>query len=126
MPGEKPRSVPENELGEQPPTTHYPGLVDNRRGYRVAKRCLDLGFCLLALPVLLPLMALIGILVRLDSRGPALFVVTERGRTWDVRQIVDDPQGNHDWSITARVDLDECEDAGELVLHTLGFGRLDG
>ena len=61
-----------------------------------------------------------------DARGPALFVVTERGRTWDVRQIVDDPQGNHDWSITARVDLDECEDAGELVLHTLGFGRLDG
>jgi hypothetical protein len=26
----------------------------------------------------------------------------------------------------ARIDLDECEEAGELVLHTLDFGRLDG
>jgi hypothetical protein len=43
-----------------------------------------------------------------------------------VRQIVDDPQGNHDWSITARIDLAECDQAGELVVHTLAFARLDG
>jgi superfamily II RNA helicase len=60
-----------------------------------------------------------------DARGPALLVITEEGRTWHVRQIIDDPEGNHDWSITARIDLDECEEAGELVVHTLGFGRLD-
>jgi superfamily II RNA helicase len=60
-----------------------------------------------------------------DARGPAFFEVTEHGRIWDVRQVVDDPQGNHDWSITARVDLDECDEAGELVLRTLGFARLD-
>jgi hypothetical protein len=61
-----------------------------------------------------------------DARGPALLVVTEEARVWDIRQIIDDPEGNHDWSITARVDLDECDEAGELVLHTLDFARLDG
>ncbi|MBK8446544.1 MAG: DUF3516 domain-containing protein [Micropruina sp.] len=61
-----------------------------------------------------------------DARGPSLLVVTEQGRTWQVRQIIDDPEGNRDWSITARVDLDECDDAAELVVHTLGFARLDG
>ena len=61
-----------------------------------------------------------------DARGPGLLVVTENGRVWDLRQIIDDPEGNHDWSITAQVDLDECDEAGELVLRTLDFGRLDG
>ena len=60
-----------------------------------------------------------------DARGPGLLVVTENGRTWDLRQIIDDPDGNHDWSITAQVDLDECDEAGELVLRTLDFTRLD-
>jgi hypothetical protein len=60
------------------------------------------------------------------AHGPSLFVVEEQQRIWQVRQIVDDPQGNHDWSITAEIDLDECDQAGELVLHTTGFGRLDG
>lgn len=61
-----------------------------------------------------------------DARGPGLLVVTTNGRVWELRQIIDDPEGNHDWSITARVDLDECDEAGELVLRTLDFGRLDG
>ncbi len=60
-----------------------------------------------------------------DARGPALHVVTEHGRRWEVRQIIDDPAGNHDWSITAAVDLDACDEAGELVLHVTGFARLD-
>jgi hypothetical protein len=61
-----------------------------------------------------------------DARGPAFLAVTDHGRVWDVRQVIADPEDNHDWSITARVDLDECDDAGELVLHTLDFRRLDG
>ena len=61
-----------------------------------------------------------------DARGPALLVVEERGREWIVRQIIDDPAGDRDWSILARVDLDECDDAGELIVHTLSFERLDG
>ena len=61
-----------------------------------------------------------------DARGPALFVVAERGRRWDVRQIIADPAGDGDWSIAASVDLDECDEAGELVVRTASFGRLDG
>ena len=61
-----------------------------------------------------------------DARGPGLLIVEKDGRSWGVRQIVDDPAGDHDWSITATVDLDECDEAGELVLRTTSFARLDG
>lgn len=64
-----------------------------------------------------------------DARGPALFLVEPRKHsddtTWDVRQIIADPAGNRDWSIEAWVDLDECDEAGDLVLHTVAFSRLD-
>ena len=61
-----------------------------------------------------------------DARGPAFFELTDRGRTWLVRQVLDDPAGNRDWAIAASVDLDASDDAGELVLTTLGLARLDG
>lgn len=63
-----------------------------------------------------------------QARGPAFFIVEPRrgGRLWEVRQIIDDPAGNRDWSILATVDLDECDEAGELVLRTLDLSRLDG
>lgn len=61
-----------------------------------------------------------------DARGPALLVIEAHGREWQVRQIIADPAGNHDWAISARIDLDECDDAEELVIHTVSFARLDG
>ena len=60
-----------------------------------------------------------------DARGPGLLVVEADGRTWRLRQIIDDPAGNHDWAVTAEIDLDACDAAGDLVLHVTGFGRLD-
>ena len=60
-----------------------------------------------------------------DARGPGLFVVTDRGRTWEVRQILDDPAGNRDWALVAEVDLDASDAAGELVLRTIDLSRLD-
>ena len=48
------------------------------------------------------------------------------GRLWEGRQIIDDTGGNRDGSIFATVDLDACDEAGELVLRTLDFSRLDG
>ena len=66
-----------------------------------------------------------------DARGPKLLVIEEltasgdHGRQWRVRQIIDDPEGNHDWSILATVDLDASDEAGELVLHVESFGRQD-
>lgn len=61
-----------------------------------------------------------------DARGPGLLQVAEEGRLWRVRQIIDDVEGNHDWSITAEIDLDECDEAGELIVRTQSFARLDG
>jgi lipopolysaccharide/colanic/teichoic acid biosynthesis glycosyltransferase len=48
--------------------------------YYLAKRILDIGLCLLALPFILPLIALISLLVVLDSPGPAMFVQERTGR----------------------------------------------
>ncbi|MDF1487460.1 DEAD/DEAH box helicase [Tessaracoccus caeni] len=61
-----------------------------------------------------------------DARGPALFVVDKYATKWHVRQIVADPEGNHDWSITAVVDLPASDEAEQLVLTTTSFARTDG
>jgi len=56
------------------------------------------------------------------ARGPDLFVVTEEPERWLVRQILDDVDGNHDWAITAEVDLAASDEAGSAVLHITGVG----
>ncbi len=60
-----------------------------------------------------------------DARGPKFFDVTPKGRTWQVRQFIADPEGNHDWAVHAWVDLDECDEAGDLIVHTTDFSRQD-
>ncbi|MBI9114488.1 DEAD/DEAH box helicase [Sanguibacter suaedae] len=56
-----------------------------------------------------------------QARSPRLLHVTEgvdgNSRLWSVRQVLDDPDGDHDWGITALVDLDASDDAGEVVLR---------
>ncbi len=59
-----------------------------------------------------------------DARGPHLLVVRQDGRTWSVRQIFDDPDGDHDWGISARVDLDASDAAGEAVVAVGAVGLL--
>ncbi|WP_372593003.1 DEAD/DEAH box helicase [Actinotalea sp.] len=59
-----------------------------------------------------------------DARGPALLLVTEKPGRWEVRQILDDPAGDHDWRIDAVVDLAACDEAGELVMQVVAAGRL--
>jgi hypothetical protein len=39
-----------------------------------------------------------------------------------VRQILADPEDNHDWAIVATVDLDASDAAGEPVIRTLSCG----
>jgi hypothetical protein len=58
-----------------------------------------------------------------QARGPALFRIDEDDADhWVVTQILDDPDGDHDWRITAELDLAATDEAGELVLVTTGFG----
>ena len=44
---------------------------------------------------------------------------------WQVRQVIDDPEGDHDWGITAEVDLAASDEAGEAVVRTTGFEPSD-
>ena len=59
-----------------------------------------------------------------DARGPALLIIGEGPDRWRVRQIFDDPAGDHDWGISAEVDLAASADAGEAVLRVTDVGQL--
>jgi superfamily II RNA helicase len=59
-----------------------------------------------------------------DARGPDRFLVDEQPGLWRVRQILDDPAGDHDWGIAAEVDLAASDEAGTAVLRFLGVDRL--
>jgi superfamily II RNA helicase len=59
-----------------------------------------------------------------DARGPGYFVVEEQVDRWQVRQILDDPAGHHDWGISAEVDLAASAEAGEAVIRVLDVNRL--
>jgi hypothetical protein len=61
-----------------------------------------------------------------DARGPAL-LVWDRGTPgiWRVRQIVDDPEGHHDWGLDAEVDLAASDAEGTPVLRLVSAGRRD-
>jgi hypothetical protein len=56
-----------------------------------------------------------------DARGPQMLLVEKDERTWQVQQILGDPEGYHDWRITAVVDLADSDDQGELVLDVTGL-----
>ena len=60
------------------------------------------------------------------ARAPELLMIDRspagaEARTWTVRQIVDDPEGHHDWAIVATVDLAASDAAGEAVVRTQSF-----
>ncbi len=60
-----------------------------------------------------------------QARGPSLFRVTEvadDARRWHVEQLLEDPEGDHDWRITAQLDLDATDEAGEPALVVTGLG----
>jgi hypothetical protein len=59
-----------------------------------------------------------------DARGPNLLIITEERGLWRVRQIFDDPAGNHDWGISAEVDLDGSDETGTAVLRVTAVNRL--
>ncbi|MGW9476535.1 DEAD/DEAH box helicase [Saccharomonospora azurea] len=58
-----------------------------------------------------------------DARGPALLLIEQEPDLWRVRQILDDPEGNHDWSITAEVDLAASDEAGQAVIRLVDVGE---
>jgi hypothetical protein len=66
-----------------------------------------------------------------DARGPQYLLLDEHPedvpagvRAWRVRQIFDDPAGDHDWGISAEVDLAASDEAGEAVVRVTSVGAL--
>ncbi|MDP3209482.1 MAG: DUF3516 domain-containing protein, partial [Rhodoglobus sp.] len=59
-----------------------------------------------------------------DARGPAMLLITEGSAQWTVRQIFDDPAGDHDWGISATVDLAESAERGVAAVVVTGINRL--
>jgi superfamily II RNA helicase len=55
------------------------------------------------------------------ARSPELLMIDRSERAWTVRQIINDPEGHHDWAIVAEVDLEGSDAAGELVIRTRSF-----
>ncbi|MGP9723411.1 DEAD/DEAH box helicase [Corynebacterium sp. AOP40-9SA-29] len=57
------------------------------------------------------------------ARSPELILIKEEGRHWTVRQILDDPEGDHGWAFEGVVDLDTSDEAGDVLLSELRVVR---
>ncbi len=58
-----------------------------------------------------------------DARGPALLLVDRHPGRWQLRQIFDDPAGDHDWGISAEVDLAESDRSGRAAVRVTAVDR---
>ncbi|WP_171170589.1 RNA helicase [Streptomyces sp. I05A-00742] len=61
-----------------------------------------------------------------DARGPKLLRIEEKPEDglWRVRQTFADPNGDHDWGISAEVDLAASDEEGRAVLRVMDVGQL--
>nr|WP_314842014.1 DUF3516 domain-containing protein [uncultured Microbacterium sp.] len=64
------------------------------------------------------------ILTGADARSSQLLLLTEGATEWTVRQILDDPAGDHDWGISATVDLAASDEEGVAVVIVTAVDRL--
>ncbi len=61
-----------------------------------------------------------------DARGPKLLRIEEDAEhgLWKVRQTFADPNGDHDWGISAEVDLAASDEEGRAVVRVTDVGQL--
>ena len=59
-----------------------------------------------------------------DARGPQYLAIETGPTEWKVRQIFDDPAGDHDWGISAVVDLAASDELGSAVVRITAVGQL--
>ncbi|MFJ2627303.1 DEAD/DEAH box helicase [Streptomyces sp. NPDC087532] len=61
-----------------------------------------------------------------DARGPKLLKIDEDAAhgLWRVRQTFADPNGDHDWGISAEVDLAASDEEGRAVVRVTSVGQL--
>ncbi len=58
------------------------------------------------------------------ARGPLLLQIEAQPGRWVVRQVFDDPAGDHDWGISAEVDLGASDAEGVAVVRVTGVDCL--
>jgi hypothetical protein len=56
------------------------------------------------------------------ARGPAFLHIDATPTMWAVRQVFDDPAGDHDWGIAATVDLAASDEAGAAAIVVTAVG----
>lgn len=54
-----------------------------------------------------------------SARSADMILITESDDGWHVRQILDDPEGDHGWAFEGTVDLAATDEAGEVRLRDL-------
>ncbi|HEV7625504.1 MAG TPA: DUF3516 domain-containing protein, partial [Streptomyces sp.] len=61
-----------------------------------------------------------------DARGPKLLQIEEvpEDALWRVRQTFADPNSDHDWGISAEVDLTASDEEGRAVIKVTAVGQL--
>jgi hypothetical protein len=59
-----------------------------------------------------------------DARGPALLIFDRQPQVWRVRQILEDPAGDHDWGFDVEVDLAASDEEGAAVLRIVDVDRM--
>ncbi|MBG0562227.1 DEAD/DEAH box helicase [Actinoplanes aureus] len=57
-----------------------------------------------------------------SARGPAFLHIEQGATAWTVRQVFEDPEGDHDWGIEATVDLAESDEAGTAAITVTAVG----
>ncbi|MET0417667.1 MAG: DUF3516 domain-containing protein, partial [Actinoplanes sp.] len=56
------------------------------------------------------------------ARGPAFLHIDAGPTAWTVRQVFEDPEGDHDWGIDATVDLAASDEAGAAAVVVTAVG----
>ncbi|MDQ1714638.1 MAG: hypothetical protein QOC60_583, partial [Frankiaceae bacterium] len=60
-----------------------------------------------------------------DARGPARLILDESAPgIWTARQIFDHPAGDHDWGISAEIDLEASDEEGFAVIRITAVDQL--
>ncbi|MDF3341506.1 DUF3516 domain-containing protein [Mycolicibacterium septicum] len=59
-----------------------------------------------------------------DARGPALLIFDRQPQVWRIRQILEDPAGDHDWGFDVEVDLAASDEEGAAVVRIVDVGRM--
>jgi hypothetical protein len=59
-----------------------------------------------------------------ESRSPSMTMVDKRGDVWSIRHVLDDPEGDRDWALSAELSLSASDEADALVMTMSGLGPM--